>query len=234
MEALNVEIKKAGYSQHNVIIHDIHFNVNAGELVGLIGPNGAGKSTIIKSILDLLPHVIGSVSRPEKHRYAYIPEHPVYYEELTLWEHIELAKAINGIEDSDYYQQAEELLTLFRLKENKHHFPTSFSKGMQQKLMIIIAILIKPELYIVDEPFIGLDPKAIKDLLMIFEKERKRGAAILMSTHVLDTAERICDRFLLINHGKMISHGTLEDVRKQSGVEGSLLDCFYELMEITS
>ncbi|UTR13670.1 ABC transporter ATP-binding protein [Salipaludibacillus sp. LMS25] len=234
MEALNVEIKQAGYSENTIIIHDIHFKVNPGELVGLIGPNGAGKSTIIKSILELLPHVTGTVFRPEKHRYAYIPEHPVYYEELTLWEHIEMAKAINGLEGSDYDKQAEELLALFRLTDEKHHFPTSFSKGMQQKLMIIIAILIKPELYIVDEPFIGLDPKAIKDLLMIFEQERKRGAAILMSTHVLDTAERICDRFLLINHGDMIAQGTLADVRQQSGVDGSLLDCFYELMEITS
>lgn len=97
---------------------------------------------------------------------------------------------MNRINEPDYFERAEQLLDVFRLTEAKHHFPSSFSKGMQQKLMIVIAVLTKPTLYIVDEPFIGLDPKAIKDFLLILEEERKRGAAILMSTHVLDTAEK--------------------------------------------
>lgn len=231
MEVLHVNLQHAGYSDNKKTIENIHFHLLEGELIGLIGPNGAGKSTIIKTILGLLEEVDGDILISGDKRYAYIPEHPVYYDEFTLWEHIELAKAVNRIEDKAYFQRAEQLITLFRLQKAKHQFPNSFSKGMQQKLMIIIAILIKPMLYIVDEPFIGLDPKAIKDFLAILEEERKRGAAILMSTHVLDTAERICDRFLLINQGQIIAQGTLDEVRKQSVPDASLMDCFYYFME---
>ncbi len=231
MNVLNVSVAHAGYSDKSKAIEDIQFSILEGELVGLIGPNGAGKSTLIKSILGLMEEVSGEIEFGRNVNYAYIPEHPTYYSELTLWEHIELAKAVNQIDDKSYFTAAEELLEIFRLTEAKHQYPTSFSKGMQQKLMIVIAILMKPKLYIVDEPFIGLDPKAIKDFLAILEKERIRGAAILMSTHVLDTAEKICDRFLLINHGQIIAEGTLDDVRNQSIVEASLMDCFYFLME---
>ncbi|WNF38351.1 ABC transporter ATP-binding protein [Bacillaceae bacterium IKA-2] len=229
MEVLVVNLKNAGYAEKKNTIEDIHFKIAEGELVGLIGPNGAGKSTILKAILGLLDEINGDIFLKDK--YAYIPEQPTYFEELTLWEHITLAKAVNEEDDDNFFQHAIELVTIFRLQDVKHHYPSSFSKGMQQKLMIIIAILIKPKLYIVDEPFIGLDPKAIKDFLLILEKERKRGAAILMCTHVLDTAEKICDRFLLMNNGHLIAEGILDEIRTQSGTDGSLMDCFYEFME---
>lgn len=231
MKIVNVAINHAGYNEQKKAINNINFSLEQGELVGLIGPNGAGKSTIIKAILGLLEEVDGSIILANKNKYAYIPEQPTYYEELTLWEHIELAKAVNNIDNEQYYELAKQLLTVFRLEKVIHHFPISFSKGMQQKLMIIIAILIKPDLYIVDEPFIGLDPKAIKDFLFILEEEQKRGATILMSTHVLDTAEKICDRFLLINYGHLIASGTLTDIQQQSISGGSLMDCFYYFME---
>ncbi|QOY35075.1 ABC transporter ATP-binding protein [Anaerobacillus isosaccharinicus] len=231
MEVLNVELKHGGYSEQKKAVQNINFSLSKGELVGLIGPNGAGKSTIIKAIFGLLEEANGEITLENDSKYAYIPEQPTYYEELTLWEHIELVKAVNNIGDEDFYERADQLLTIFRLQEEKHHFPTSFSKGMQQKLMIIIAILVKPSLYIVDEPFIGLDPKAIKDFIFILEEERKRGAAILMSTHVLDTAEKICDRFLLINHGELIASGTLDVIQDKSVPNGSLMDCFYHFME---
>lgn len=229
MEVLVVNIKHAGYAEKKDTIEDIYFKLSEGELVGLIGPNGAGKSTILKAILGLLDEMNGEIFI--KGKYAYIPEQPTYYEELTLWEHITLAKAVNQVEDDNFFRSANDLLTVFRLQEVKHHYPSAFSKGMQQKLMIIIAILNKPMLYIVDEPFIGLDPKAIKDFLYILEKERKRGAAILMCTHVLDTAEKICDRFLLMNNGQLIAKGSLAEIRSQSDTDGSLMDCFYQFME---
>ncbi|MBU9711671.1 ABC transporter ATP-binding protein [Evansella tamaricis] len=229
MEVLKVNLKNAGYYDKKDAIKDIHFSILSGGLVGLIGPNGAGKSTIIKSILGLMEDVDGDVTMGQGSKYAYIPEHPTYYDELTLWEHIELAKAVNEIEGDGYYQEAEKLLTIFRLTAEKHQYPGSFSKGMQQKLMIIIALLIKPKLYIVDEPFIGLDPKAIKDFINLLKEEQRSGAGILMSTHVLDTAEKMCDRFLLINYGNIIARGTMEEIRGQSVSDGSLMDCFYEL-----
>jgi ABC-2 type transport system ATP-binding protein len=229
MNILEVNIEHAGYAEKKNTIEEISFKLTENELVGLIGPNGAGKSTILKAILGLLEEMRGNTVI--KGKYAYIPEQPTYYEELTLWEHITLVKAVNEDTDENFFYRANELMTTFRLQDAKHHFPSSFSKGMQQKLMIIIAILNKPNLYIVDEPFIGLDPKAIKDFLLILEKERKRGAAILMCTHVLDTAEKICDRFLLMNNGKMIAKGTLPEIRIQSDTDGSLMDCFYQFME---
>ncbi|WP_413374922.1 ABC transporter ATP-binding protein [Alkalihalobacillus sp. 1P02AB] len=231
MAVLEVDIQSAGYTGKEKAINNIRFAIQEGELVGLIGPNGAGKSTMIKSILGLVDSIEGNIHFQKQNDYAYIPEQPTYYDELTLWEHIELAKAVNKIEDLDYDERANQLLDIFRLQEAKHDYPGSYSKGMQQKLMIIIAILIKPKLYIVDEPFIGLDPKAIKDFLVILEAERKNGAAILMCTHVLDTAEKICDRFLLINYGEVIASGTLNDIQLVSVKDGSLMDCFYELMD---
>ncbi|KMK75488.1 ABC transporter ATP-binding protein [Alkalihalobacillus pseudalcaliphilus] len=231
MSVLQVSIKHAGYSGKKRAIEQIAFELHKGELVGLIGPNGAGKSTMIKTILGLVDEIEGEIIFQRKEDYAYIPEHPTYYDELTLWEHIELVRAVHGIEDADYEERVHTLLDIFRLEHAKHDYPGSFSKGMQQKLMIIIAVLTKPKLYIIDEPFIGLDPKAIKDFLLILEAERKNGAAILMSTHVLDTAEKICDRFLLINHGHVIAAGTLSEIQKVSKLEGSLMDCFYELMD---
>ena len=231
MDVLKVNLKQASYHDKKETIRDIHFAISQGELVGLVGPNGAGKSTIIKSILGLMEDVEGDIVMPQDSKYGYIPEHPTYYDELTLWEHIELAKAVNLIDRDDYYEEAEKLLAIFRLIDEKHNYPGSFSKGMQQKLMIIIALLIKPKLYIVDEPFIGLDPKAMKDFISFLAEEQQRGAGILMSTHVMDTAEKICDRFLLINNGRIIASGTLKEIQELSDQEGALLDCVYTLLE---
>lgn len=231
MEKLRVKIEEAGYEGRSGVIRDMEFTVGAGELVGLIGPNGAGKSTTIKAVLGLLKDVKGTVEfaggRPS---YAYIPEQPVLYEELTLWEHLRLAASAFGLKEQAFEERAEQLLKRFRLQGAKHDLPSSFSKGMQQKLMLLIGFLHEPELYIVDEPFIGLDPRAIKDFLEMLEAERSRGAGILMSTHVLDTAEKICSSFLLVSDGTIIARGDLEAVRETSGLPGaSLFDCFHAL-----
>lgn len=231
MPTLTIDNLSGGYNKNTPAISNISFSIKGGEWLGLIGPNGAGKSTIIKAMLDLLPFKEGTITLPLSSEYAYIPEHPVFFDDLTLWEHLEFARAVTDLEDDDVVERIEHLLTIFRLSKVRHHYPTSFSKGMQQKLMIVLAFMLRPKLYVIDEPFIGLDPKAMKDLLRELEAERARGAAVLMSTHVLDTAERICDRFVLINHGNIIAEGTLSDIQQQSGINGSLLDCFDELME---
>jgi ABC-2 type transport system ATP-binding protein len=221
---LSLDIKEAGYSIDEPILKDIQFSVGPGELVGLIGPNGAGKSTTIKSILGVVNHINGDIQVNE---YAYIPERPIFYEGLTLWEHIEFLLSTLQTDEDSFIKRTKELLDLFKLSRVTHDFPESFSKGMQQKVMLILALLKKPDLHIIDEPFMGLDPRAIKDLLQMIDNEKERGAGILMSTHALDTAEKICDRFLLISNGLLISQGTLEDLRKESGLkQGSLLDCF--------
>lgn len=228
MIVLDTRIEEAGYDKGDPTIRNISFQVQAGELVGLIGPNGAGKSTTIKSILGIMREVKGTIRIGDgTGTYAYVPEHPVLYDSMTLWEHLELAAAAHELPEAEFRERAEELLGIFQLTEVKHHLPTSFSKGMQQKLMLIIAFLLKPSLYIVDEPFVGLDPRATRRFLRMLEEERKRGAGVLMSTHVLDTAERVCDSFVLIHQGRVVASGTLEQVRGTSGLtEGTLFDCF--------
>lgn len=231
MDQLRVRIEEAGYEGKAGVIRDIGFAVGRGELVGLIGPNGAGKSTTIKAVLGLLKDMKGTVEfAGGKPSYAYIPEQPVLYEELTLWEHLRLAASAFGLEERVFEERAGQLLERFRLSASRHDLPSGFSKGMQQKLMLIIGFLHQPDLYIVDEPFIGLDPRAVKDFLEMLDTERRRGAGVLMSTHVLDTAERICTSFLLVNEGRLIAAGDLQAVRETAGLpEGSLFDCFHAL-----
>lgn len=222
--SLSVSIQEAGYSHESTVLKDIHFSVQPGELVGLIGPNGAGKSTTIKSILGIISHIKGEVHVDD---YAYIPERPIFYDQLTLWEHIDFLLSTQNIEEQPFLQKAHELLETFRLTDVVHQYPDRFSKGMQQKAMLVLAFLKQAKLYIIDEPFMGLDPKAVKKLLLKLQEEKEAGAGILMSTHVLDTAEKICDRFVMISGGKLLVQGTLEDIRGKSGLkDGSLLDCF--------
>lgn len=230
---MNVNIAEAGYEGRQGVIREIAFSVRAGELVGLIGPNGAGKSTTIKAILGLLKDVRGEVGfAGGVPSYAYIPEQPILYEELTLWEHLRLAAAAFEMSEAEFEERGTRLLRKFRLEEVKHHLPSSFSKGMQQKIMLILGFLHAPSLYIVDEPFVGLDPRATKDFLSMLEEERKRGAGVLMCTHVLDTAERICDTFLLVSEGRLIAQGDLQAIRERCGLpEGSLFDCFHAATE---
>jgi ABC-2 type transport system ATP-binding protein len=233
MNLLDVSIKHAGYPGNKQVIKEINFSVARGELVGLIGPNGAGKSTTIKGILGLLPEMDGQVAfARERSKCAYIPEQPILYESLTLWEHLELAAAAYEIDRPEFLSIAEDLLQLFRMTEAKHKLPATFSKGMQQKVMLILGFLTEPSVYVVDEPFVGLDPKATKDFLALLNKARNRGAGVLMSTHVLDTAERICDSFVLVANGTVVAKGNLSAIRQQCGLsQGTLFDCFDHLME---
>lgn len=228
---LDVCIDAAGYEAGDDRITDISFQVRRGELLGLIGPNGAGKSTTIKTLLGLLKHAKAKVTiGGESRSYAYVPEQPVFYEDLTLWEHLDLAAAAYGLSYENFETTAVKLMTQFGMDHVRDDLPAGFSKGMKQKMMLMLGFLVQPDVYIVDEPFIGLDPRATKDFLRLLEAERERGAGVLMSTHVLDTAEKICDSFVLISGGEMAASGTLEEIRSHAGLpEGSLFDCFDEL-----
>ena len=222
-ELLKVEIESGGYPGRPEILKDINFQVAAGELVGLIGANGAGKSTTIKGILGIV-QIKGTVQLND---YAYIPERPVFYENMTLWEHLDFLFSTLSVDEKDFFERAEKLLEIFGLKKVIHQYPQSYSKGMQQKGIIIMALLKQADLYIIDEPFMGLDPRATKRLLEFLELEKQRGAGILMSTHVLDTAQKICDRFILISEGTLLTEGNLDAIRSRCGlVNGDLMECF--------
>ena len=231
LELLKVNIKEAGYSKETVI-GQVQFALHSGELIGLIGPNGSGKSTTLKAILGMLPHVHGDIIfYNEEKNYVYIPEQPVFYDELTLWEHIELAAAAYHLPKKIFETRAKELLTLFHMTKYIHELPIKFSKGMQQKVMIILAFLIRPKVYVVDEPFIGLDPRATKTFLRLLDTVIEEGAGVLMSTHVLDTAEKICTSIILMSEGSIMAQGTLDEILEQCKMpNASLLDCFSYLL----
>lgn len=223
-----INIHKGGYVENEAIISNIEFQVNSGELVGLIGSNGAGKSTTLQAMMGVLPIMDGQITIGN---YGYVPERPILYEYFTLWEHIDFYMRVAGKENS-LTNRAKELLEIFQLDHKLHDYPTTFSKGMQQKVMLILAFLDEHSTYILDEPFMGLDPQAMRKLLTILEELKAQGAAILMSTHALDTAEKICDRFILIDHGRILQQGTLASLRlavKQDNA--SLLDIFDTLLE---
>lgn len=232
MPLVTVNIQAAGYEPSNRMIEDVTFHINSGELIGLIGANGAGKSSTIKSMLGLIPFMEGNIEREEGTVTAYLPERPVFYDELTLQEHIDFIAAVEEIPDSVLSEHVQPLLQMFQMEKHIHEIPATYSKGMQQKAMIILTLMKNPDVLIIDEPFIGLDPVATKLLLQLIERERERNVGILMSTHVLDKAEKICDRYLLMKDGHLIASGTLDDFRNMCGkTSASLFDCYLHIAE---
>lgn len=226
----------AGYTKVPVIT-DITFDVNPGEICGLIGLNGAGKSTTIKTIIGQLTPFSGRVEveklsilenqRGYRQSIAVIPESPVLYEELTFREHIEfVARSYNQMNE-ETMAHAMELVEAFRLTKQLDWFPAYFSKGMKQKVLIVCALMLDVPVYVVDEPFLGLDPLGIRTLLQVLKEKKEKGAAILMSTHVLDTAEKYCNRFIVLHEGKVIAQGDIEGLRATSNIEETSLEEIY-------
>lgn len=234
--SLTIQHVTGGYG-HLPVLKDINFEVHNGEMIGLIGLNGAGKSTTIKNIIGLLTPQKGTIAvddltlqqDPENYRkkIGYIPETPSLYEELTLREHIEVTAMAYGIPKDEAMKRAESLLKTFRLENRLDWFPVNFSKGMKQKVMVLCAFLIQPSLYIIDEPFLGLDPLAINALLELIVTMKEQGAAILMSTHILATAEKYCDRFIVLHEGEVRAQGTLQELQAEFNLPGSSLDEIY-------
>lgn len=234
--SLAIQHVTGGYG-HLPVLKDISFDVDNGEMIGLIGLNGAGKSTTIKNIIGLLTPQKGTITvddltlqqDPENYRkkIGYIPETPSLYEELTLREHIEVTAMAYGIPKNEAMERAELLLKTFRLENRLDWFPVNFSKGMKQKVMVLCAFLIQPSLYIIDEPFLGLDPLAINALLELMVTMKEQGAAILMSTHILATAEKYCDRFIVLHEGEVRAQGTLQELQTEFDLPGSSLDEIY-------
>ncbi len=239
MALLKVENLAGGYTK-NMVLNNISFQVNAGELVGLIGLNGAGKSTTIKHIIGTMEPKKGSISinglflekQLEEYRkqFSYVPETPVLYDELTLDEHLQLTAMAYDVPEQEFQKRKAQLLKEFKMEKRIKWFPAHFSKGMKQKVMIMCAFLVNPALYIVDEPFVGLDPLGIQSLLNLMNKMKENGAGILMSTHILATAEKYCDSFIILHNGQIRAQGTLEDLRQEFAMpEASLDDLYIEL-----
>ncbi|MCC3693924.1 ABC transporter ATP-binding protein, partial [Staphylococcus epidermidis] len=213
---VKVEHLTGGYGKKPVI-KDLNFELEKGEIVGLIGLNGAGKSTTIKHMLGLINPMEGKLSISNikinedienyRRKLSYIPESPVIYDELTLEEHIEMTAMAYQLSREEAMRRAKPLLKVFRLENELKVFPSHFSKGMKQKVMIICAFIVDPELYIIDEPFLGLDPLGIQSMLDLMVEKRNENRTVLMSTHILATAERYCDRFIILDKGEIVAFG---------------------------
>ena len=239
MAVLQLKNVTGGYTRKPVI-KEVSFSIGEGELVGLIGLNGAGKSTTIKHIIGTLLPDAGEVAlqgvtlqqNMEKYRssFSYIPETPVLYDELTLEEHLALTGMAYGLDEATVKTRSEKLLKEFRMERRLKWFPSHFSKGMRQKVMIMCAFLVEPALHIIDEPFVGLDPLGIQSLLDQMDAKKQEGASILMSTHILSTAERYCDRIILLHEGRVRAQGTMADLRKAFAMPDATLDDLYIAM----
>ncbi|ATO46141.1 hypothetical protein C5L30_000203 [Companilactobacillus farciminis] len=236
---MTLEVKEltGGYGQVSVLKKET-FTVESGQVVGLIGLNGAGKSTTIKHIIGLLNPRGGQIlidgislhDDVEKYRkkIAYVPEMPILYPELTLREHIDLTIMAYDLDRDKTWENANKLLKTFRLDNKLDWFPQNFSKGMKQKVMIVCAFMTDASLFIIDEPFTGLDPLAVNDLLNIVEAKKKAGCSVLMSTHVLATVQNYADKFVLINHGQVRADGTLDQLKAKFNMQkDSNLDDIY-------
>ncbi|AMK73712.1 MULTISPECIES: ABC transporter ATP-binding protein [Bacillus] len=222
---LRVEQVTGGYKRNKMANHNISFQIDKGEIVGLVGLNGAGKSTIIKHILGILKPTEGRVTldgvslrddpsyfRP---RISYIPEVPQLYQELTLWEHLEFTASAYKMKREKFELKAAELLKKFRMEKKINDYPQTFSKGMQQKVMILCAFLVEAVFFIIDEPFVGLDPLAIDTLIDLMVEMKQRGMGILVSTHILTMAEKYCDRVVFLHEGKVKVQGTIQEIQDQ-------------------
>lgn len=240
---LTFEQVTGGYSLNKPVIHELSFEVKRGEMVGLIGLNGAGKSTTMKHILGLLkPHdgqiyVHGQRLSDDAEAYrsslVYVPETPLLYEQLTVREHLKLTALAYGLDETVYNERIISLADQFQMKRQMDQFSHQLSKGMMQKLMIMSALLVQPDLYIIDEPFVGLDPLGIRALLEQMNQMKAEGASLLLSSHILATIEHYCDRFIVLHHGQLRAAGTLSELRQAAGSDEHvpLEQIFYTLVD---
>ncbi|HET7372855.1 MAG TPA: ABC transporter ATP-binding protein [Gemmatimonadaceae bacterium] len=213
-------------------VNGISLEVPRGELFGFLGPNGAGKTTTMRMIAGILRPTGGSVevggidvvANPvaAKSRLGYIPDRPFIYEKLTGTEFLRFVAGLYNQEGPDVERRARELLALFDLEEWRDEMVESYSHGMRQKLIISSAFVHRPEVIVVDEPMVGLDPKAARILKDLFREYTRRGHTVMMSTHTLEVAETMCDRIAIIQGGVIRASGTMADLRAsaESGTMG--------------
>lgn len=222
-------------------VDDLSFTIQPGEIVGLLGPNGAGKTTAMRCLAGILRPTDGLISinghdvvreqAKAKAGLAFVPEVPSLYELLTVEEHLKfVAMCFNTLDV--YEARRDELLERYDLAEKRDALIATLSKGMRQKLSFACALVHNANVMLLDEPLIGIDPAGARELKDEIIRARSNGAAILVSTHLLDTAEKLCDRVIIMARGRKRAEGTLEQLRSELGREGqSLEEIFLALTE---
>jgi ABC-2 type transport system ATP-binding protein len=236
-------IRIEGLTKHYgsfVAVDHISLHVPRGVLYGCLGPNGAGKTTTLRMIAGILRptdgrvllggddvHVVPIVA---KQRLGYIPDRPFVYDKLTGAEFLRFVAGLYGQDGDVVERRIAELLDVFELSSWKDELVESYSHGMRQKLIISSALIHRPEVIVVDEPMVGLDPKAARLLKDIFRQFVAKGGTVLMSTHTLEVAEAMCDQIAIMQHGKIVAAGTMAELRTQHRAgDASLEELFLKL-----
>ena len=230
-----IELKGLTKKYGNLVaVDNLNLLIPKGEIFGFIGPNGAGKTTTINMIGGILAPTSGTVmicginmeSDPEKakRKIGFIPERPYLYEKLTGMEFLKFIADLYGVGEDAFLIKSQEKLEMFFLSDWSNDLIESYSHGMKQRLVMAAALVHDPEVIIVDEPMVGLDPLAIKMVKNLFRNLAKQGVTIFISTHTLEVAEDICDRIGIIHKGSLIASGTPEELKRQVNETGADLE----------
>ncbi|MCC7302062.1 MAG: ABC transporter ATP-binding protein [Bacteroidia bacterium] len=216
----------------NVAVSDISFDIRQGECFGLLGPNGAGKTTTLSILSTLIPADAGSVSvagfdiktqAPEcKKSIGVVPQEIALYEELTAWQNLLFWGGLYGVSGKKLRDRAEEILTLVGLSDRRHDKVKTYSGGMKRRINIAAALLHHPHILFMDEPTVGIDPQSRNLIFEVVEKFHKEGMTLIYTTHYMEEAERLCDRIGIIESGKLIACGTIDELKALSPVKESI------------
>ena len=231
---LEVEHFSKAYAEGKKAVDDISLTVEAGDIYGFIGHNGAGKSTTIRAIVGVLDfsegeifidgHSVKAEPMACKQITAYIPDNPDLYENLTGIQYLNFVADVFGISGQEREERIRRYAGLFEITDDLGELIGAYSHGMKQKLAIISALIHAPRLLVLDEPFVGLDPKASFTLKEIMHEMCQSGTAIFFSTHVLDVAEKLCNKVAIIKHGKIIACGSMEELTEGHSLEEAFLE----------
>lgn len=230
---LRIENLTKSYGEKKAV-DDLSLHILPGEIYGFIGHNGAGKTTTIKSVVGILDfdkgkiYIDGKDIKKDpvgcKKEIAYIPDNPDLYDFMSGIQYLNFIGSIFGIDQKDLEERVDKYATLFEIKNDLPSVINQYSHGMKQKLAIISALIHNPKLVIMDEPFVGLDPKAAHILKGLMRDICSTGGAIFFSTHVLEVAEKLCDKVAIIKNGKLIKSGTMEEVKGDESLESVFLE----------
>ena len=231
---LEISHYSKAYSEGKKAVDDVSLTVLPGDIYGFIGHNGAGKSTTIRAVVGVLDFTEGNIlidghsvkDEPMacKRITAYIPDNPDLYENLTGIQYLNFVADVFGIGADERKQRIEKYAGLFEITGDLGDLISAYSHGMKQKLAIISALIHKPRLLVLDEPFVGLDPKATFTLKQIMHDMCAEGTAIFFSTHVLDVAEKLCNKVAIIKHGRIIASGTMQELTEGHSLEQTFLE----------
>ena len=230
------------YNKGNIkAVDDINLEIKSGEIFGFLGPNGAGKTTTIKMIVGLLKPDEGNItldgvdvwgdSLKAKSMISYVPDNPEIYDRLNGIEYLNFIADMYEISKEERKEKIEYYSKLFNIEDSLGDIISSFSHGMKQKLVLTSALINNPNFFILDEPMVGLDPKSSFNLKEIMRKMCDEGKTVFFSTHVMEVAEKLCDRIAIINKGKIIAYGTMDELRAHAKERESLENIFLELTE---